>query len=74
MVGKSINTSQGAYRSISIFIVTLSIAVLVANRLIMAPCKTFELLDQKHKTFLITGASSGLGLETARVLAEKVVK
>ena len=47
------------------------LVVYVVNRLIMGPCQQFDISDQTGKTFVITGASSGLGLETARVLAMK---
>lgn len=38
---------------------------------LMTKCRSFDVPIQKGKVFVVTGASSGLGLETARVLAEK---
>jgi NAD(P)-dependent dehydrogenase (short-subunit alcohol dehydrogenase family) len=38
---------------------------------LMSKCQTFDIPPQKGKVFVVTGASSGLGLETARVLAKK---
>lgn len=41
------------------------------NKAIMSRCRDFDIPTQTGKTFVVTGASSGLGLETSRVLAEK---
>ena len=54
-----------------LFVGLLTYACNLVNIAIMTPCASFDLPSQHGKTFLITGASSGLGLETARVLALK---
>ena len=59
---------------LSFEIIVLIVAVWFANAYVMGPCRTFSLPSQKGKTIVVTGASSGLGLETARVLAEKGAK